>query len=82
VIAEARDLLGGNGILLDNHVIRHMSDIEVLHTYEGTETCRPSSSDATSPVSVPSREAQALPAVACVKKRQIASPASGPRGSV
>jgi glutaryl-CoA dehydrogenase len=38
VIAEARDLLGGNGILLDNHVIRHMTDIEILHTYEGTET--------------------------------------------
>jgi glutaryl-CoA dehydrogenase len=38
VIAEARDLLGGNGILLENHVIRHMSDIEALHTYEGTET--------------------------------------------
>jgi glutaryl-CoA dehydrogenase len=38
VIAEARDLLGGNGILLSNHVIRHMSDIEVLHTFEGTET--------------------------------------------
>ena len=38
VIADARYLLGGNGILLANHVIRHMSDIEVLHTYEGTET--------------------------------------------
>jgi glutaryl-CoA dehydrogenase len=38
VIAEARDLLGGNGILLDNHVMRHLTDIEVLHTYEGTET--------------------------------------------
>jgi glutaryl-CoA dehydrogenase len=38
VIAEARDLLGGNGILLENHVIRHMADIEVLHTFEGTET--------------------------------------------
>jgi glutaryl-CoA dehydrogenase len=38
VIAEARDMLGGNGILLDNHVIRHMADIEALHTYEGTET--------------------------------------------
>jgi glutaryl-CoA dehydrogenase len=38
VIAEARDLLGGNGILLDHHVIRHMADIEALHTYEGTET--------------------------------------------
>ena len=38
VISEARDLLGGNGLLLENHVIRHMSDIEVIHTYEGTET--------------------------------------------
>ena len=25
VVAEARDLLGGNGILLENHVIRHMA---------------------------------------------------------
>jgi glutaryl-CoA dehydrogenase len=38
VIADARDLLGGNGILLENHVIRHMGDIEIIHTYEGTET--------------------------------------------
>jgi glutaryl-CoA dehydrogenase len=38
VIAEARDLLGGNGILLEFHVMRHMADIEALHTYEGTET--------------------------------------------
>jgi len=38
VILEARDLLGGNGILLENHVIRHMADIEAIHTYEGTET--------------------------------------------
>jgi glutaryl-CoA dehydrogenase len=38
VLAEARDLLGGNGILLDFHVMRHMADIEALHTYEGTET--------------------------------------------
>jgi glutaryl-CoA dehydrogenase len=38
ICAEARDMLGGNGILLDNHVIRHMADIEAIHTYEGTET--------------------------------------------
>jgi glutaryl-CoA dehydrogenase len=38
VISEARDLLGGNGILLDFHVIRHMTDMETIHTYEGTET--------------------------------------------
>ncbi len=38
VIAEARDLLGGNGILLDFHVMRHMADMEAIHTYEGTET--------------------------------------------
>ena len=38
VIAEARDLLGGNGILHDYHVIRHMADIEAIHTFEGTAT--------------------------------------------
>jgi glutaryl-CoA dehydrogenase len=38
VIADARDLLGGNGILLDFHVMRHMADMEAIHTYEGTET--------------------------------------------
>jgi len=38
ICAEARDMLGGNGILLENHVIRHMADIEAIHTYEGTET--------------------------------------------
>ena len=38
VIAQARDLLGGNGILLENHVIRHLADIEAIHTFEGTET--------------------------------------------
>jgi glutaryl-CoA dehydrogenase len=38
VIAEARDLLGGNGILLDFHVIRHMADVEAVHTFEGTQT--------------------------------------------
>lgn len=34
----ARDMLGGNGILLHNKVARHMADIEAIHTYEGTES--------------------------------------------
>lgn len=34
----ARDMLGGNGILLENHVIRHLLDIESIHTYEGTQS--------------------------------------------
>jgi len=34
----ARDMLGGNGILLENHVVRHLLDIESIHTYEGTES--------------------------------------------
>jgi glutaryl-CoA dehydrogenase len=42
VIAQARDLLGGSGILLENHVIRHMADIGAIHTFEGTETIRTS----------------------------------------
>lgn len=38
VAAIARDLLGGNGILLENGVMQHMADIEAIHTYEGTES--------------------------------------------
>jgi len=38
VVANVRDLLGGNGILLDNRIARHFADVEALHTYEGTET--------------------------------------------
>jgi glutaryl-CoA dehydrogenase len=38
VVAEARNLLGGNGILLSNHVMRHMADMEAVFTFEGTET--------------------------------------------
>jgi glutaryl-CoA dehydrogenase len=38
VLADARDMLGGNGILLDFHVMRHLCDLEAIHTYEGTET--------------------------------------------
>ena len=38
MIAEARNLLGGNGILLEYHVMRHMADIEAIYTFEGTET--------------------------------------------
>jgi glutaryl-CoA dehydrogenase len=37
VIAEARNILGGNGLLLEYHVMRHMTDIEAIYTYEGTE---------------------------------------------
>ncbi|WP_285107892.1 acyl-CoA dehydrogenase family protein [Promicromonospora sp. MEB111] len=38
IASIARDLLGGNGILLENRVARHFADIEALHTYEGTES--------------------------------------------
>lgn len=38
ILSESRDLLGGNGILLENHVVRHWADIEAIHTFEGTET--------------------------------------------
>jgi glutaryl-CoA dehydrogenase len=38
IAADARDMLGGNGILLDHQVMRHMVDLEAIHTFEGTET--------------------------------------------
>lgn len=38
VCSEARDILGGNGLLLENHVARHLTDMEVVYTYEGTDS--------------------------------------------
>ncbi len=37
VCLDARDILGGNGLLVENHVARHLTDMEVVHTYEGTD---------------------------------------------
>ena len=37
IVADARDLLGGNGILLGHHVARHFADMEAVYTYEGTD---------------------------------------------
>ncbi len=34
---EARDMLGGNGIIDEYPVIRHMMNLETVNTYEGTE---------------------------------------------
>ena len=34
--ALARDVLGGNGILLDYRVMEHMADLEGVYSYEGT----------------------------------------------
>jgi glutaryl-CoA dehydrogenase len=36
IARAARGILGGNGISLDFHVIRHMCNLESVYTYEGT----------------------------------------------
>ena len=38
VCSQARDILGANGLLLDYHVARHLTDLEIVDTYEGTDT--------------------------------------------
>jgi glutaryl-CoA dehydrogenase len=38
IVADARDILGGNGILLDYHVARHHADMEAVFTFEGTDS--------------------------------------------
>ena len=38
VCSEARDILGGNGVLLEYHVARHLTDMEIVYTYKGTDT--------------------------------------------
>jgi len=37
IARAARGILGGNGISLDFHVIRHMCNLESVYTYEGTD---------------------------------------------
>ena len=37
IARNARDMLGGNGISDEYHVIRHMLNLEAVNTYEGTQ---------------------------------------------
>jgi glutaryl-CoA dehydrogenase len=36
VVALGREIFGGNGILLENHIARHFADMEAVYTYEGS----------------------------------------------
>ena len=36
VVGWAREIMGGNGILIEHEVIRFFSDAEALYSYEGT----------------------------------------------
>jgi len=36
IAREARDILGGNGISDEYHIIRHVMNLEAVNTYEGT----------------------------------------------
>jgi glutaryl-CoA dehydrogenase len=36
VVAMGREILGGNGILLEHHIARHFADMEAVYTYEGS----------------------------------------------
>ena len=36
IAATAREILGGNGILHDHEIMRHLCDIEAVFTFEGT----------------------------------------------
>ena len=36
IVALGREILGGNGILLDYHMARHFADMEAVYTYEGS----------------------------------------------
>eukprot|EP00806_Schmidingerella_arcuata_P000301 Macronucleus_127.p1 GENE.Macronucleus_127~~Macronucleus_127.p1 ORF type:complete len:419 (+),score=128.24 Macronucleus_127:1-1257(+) len=36
IARDARDMLGGNGIVDEYHIIRHVANLETVNTYEGT----------------------------------------------
>ena len=37
IVREARDMLGANGLVEENHIMRHLVNLETIKTYEGTE---------------------------------------------
>lgn len=37
IARQARDMLGGNGIADEYHIIRHVMNLEAVNTYEGEE---------------------------------------------
>ena len=37
VVAQAREVMGGNGILLEHDVARFVADAEAIYSYEGTK---------------------------------------------
>ncbi len=38
IARQARDMLGGNGIADEYHIIRHVMNLEAVNTYEGMHT--------------------------------------------
>lgn len=41
IARQARDMLGGNGVSDEYHVIRHVMNLEAVNTYEGGVQCPP-----------------------------------------
>tara|TARA_B100000029_G_C17590668_1_gene962396 strand:+ start:2208 stop:3374 length:1167 start_codon:yes stop_codon:yes gene_type:complete len=37
IARDSRDILGANGILEENHIMRHLVNLETVNTYEGTD---------------------------------------------
>ena len=37
IVREARDMLGANGLVEENHIMRHLVNLETVKTYEGAE---------------------------------------------
>ena len=62
VVRIGREMLGGNGILLENYVIKALVDAEVVYTYEGTYDIN---------ALVTGRELTGIPAFKAVKKWYI-----------
>ena len=38
MVADAQDIFGGNGVLLEHGVARHFADMEAIFTFEGTDS--------------------------------------------
>jgi glutaryl-CoA dehydrogenase len=62
-VGWARELLGGNGILLEHHVGRFVADAEAIYSYEGYPRDEHLIVAGPSPASAPSSEPCSRPLV-------------------
>ena len=69
-VGWAREVLGGNGILLEHHVGRFVADAEAIYSYEGTREVNTLIVGRAITARAPSSDPQPCPGAACCGRQR------------